>query len=151
MTAGRPAGSRELGPLGHHDLCFGCGVANLFGLQMELAPTGAGVSGRVFLKQDHQGPDGTAHPGVVAAALEEAMALAASGEGPPAAPRGLAADLLGPVPVGAFIRIEAAIDRREGDRLDARAVARPVGADGRAVAEARAMFVSPGGEPPPAR
>ena len=89
MTAGHAAGSRRPGPPGHHDLCFGCGVANLFGLQMELERTGAGVAGRVFLKQDHQGPGGTAHAGVVAAALEEAMALAAREEAARAIPRRL--------------------------------------------------------------
>ena len=37
----------------HHELCFGCGLANLFGLQLELEPDGEGaVAGRFFLKQD---------------------------------------------------------------------------------------------------
>ncbi len=60
----------------HHDLCFGCGQANLFGLQLELEPSAdGGVAGRFFVKQDHQGPPGYAHGGVMAAALDEAMAL----------------------------------------------------------------------------
>ena len=70
-------------PVAHHDLCFGCGVANLFGLQMEVEPAeeeGA-VSGRFFLKQDHQGPPGLAHGGVLACALDEAMALCVHREG----------------------------------------------------------------------
>jgi acyl-coenzyme A thioesterase PaaI-like protein len=55
----------------HHELCFGCGQANLFGLQLELEPaTGGGVEGRFFVKQDHQGPPGYAHGGVLAAALD---------------------------------------------------------------------------------
>jgi hypothetical protein len=33
----------------HHDLCFGCGQANLFGLQLELAPTDGDAVGGLFL------------------------------------------------------------------------------------------------------
>ena len=66
----------------HHDLCFGCGQANLFGLQLELEPGAAGgVEGRFFVKQDHQGPPGFAHGGVLTAALDEAMALVLHGQG----------------------------------------------------------------------
>ena len=67
----------------HHDLCFGCGQANLFGLQMEVEPAedGRGVDGRFFLKQDHQGRPGVAHPGVMATALEEVASLALEAEG----------------------------------------------------------------------
>ena len=74
MTADRGADS----PLVHHELCFGCGRQNLFGLLVELRPVGDGrVAGRCFVKQDHQGPDrGAVHPGVLAAALAEAMLLA---------------------------------------------------------------------------
>jgi hypothetical protein len=67
------------GPLIHHELCFGCGRQNLFGLLSELDPTEDGaVAGRCFIKQDHQGPEpGSAHPGLIAAALIEALAFAA--------------------------------------------------------------------------
>ena len=35
----------------HHELCFGCGQANLFGLQLELERTDDGsVRGRFFVK-----------------------------------------------------------------------------------------------------
>jgi len=59
--------------LAHHELCFGCGNANLFGLQMELEPANGqpgAVTGRFFVKQDHQGRAGHAHAGVVSSALE---------------------------------------------------------------------------------
>ena len=79
--------------MSHDDLCFGCGQANLFGLQLE--------SGRFFVKQDHQGADGVAHPGIVAAALIEAISKAG---GDPSAVR---VELLGPAPVGEFVYIEA--------------------------------------------
>ena len=38
-------------------------------------PAGDGVAGRFFLKQDHQGPPGHAHGGILASALDEAMAM----------------------------------------------------------------------------
>ena len=44
-------------PLVHHELCFGCGRANPFGLMFEIEVTAAGSveAGRCFIKQDHQG------------------------------------------------------------------------------------------------
>lgn len=65
-------------PLVHHELCFGCGRTNLFGLLAELERPREGlVMGRCFIKQDHQGVQpGIAHDGIVAAALSEAMSFA---------------------------------------------------------------------------
>jgi acyl-coenzyme A thioesterase PaaI-like protein len=124
----------------HHDLCFGCGRANLFGLQIELDPTDDGVSGRFFVKQDHQGPPGVAHGGIVAAALDEAMSLAVHAEGVHAWTGRLELDLLGPAPVGTFVRIEARIDRRDRRRLEASAIA-TAAEGGERLAAARATFV----------
>jgi hypothetical protein len=87
--------------IAHHDVCFGCGQANLFGLQLELEETDGGVRGRFFVKQDHQGPDGAAHPGIVVTALVEAM-LQAGGD-----VRAVRVELRGPAPVGEFVEIEA--------------------------------------------
>ena len=102
------------GRLGHHDLCFGCGLANVFGLHLELERTAdAGVAGRFFVKQDHQGEAGVAHPGVVAAALEEALALAAG-----AYPRRVLVEHLGPAPVGTFVEITAAGGRARASGAD---------------------------------
>ena len=79
--------------MSHHDLCFGCGQANLFGLQLE--------GGRFFVKQDHQGPDGTLHPGLLVTALVEGM-LRAGGDA-----REVRVELTGTAPVGEFVEIEA--------------------------------------------
>jgi acyl-coenzyme A thioesterase PaaI-like protein len=140
----------------HHELCFGCGIANLFGLQMEVEPAadGEGVSGRFFVKQDHQGPPGYAHGGVVACALDEAMALCVHDEGRLAMTGRLAVDFRAPVPVGTFVRVEARVARREGRRLELSAEARGVGGDRPLIAEASAAFVvleddRPEGEPRP--
>ena len=125
-------------PLLHHELCFGCGRTNVFGLLLEVEQTAAGeVSGRCFLKQDHQGPDrGRAHPGVLGAALAEAMALACGLEA-----RIVSFDvtIAEAAPVGVFLEVEARVERRDGPLAYAAATAT---ADQRMVAQARGSFSS---------
>ena len=117
----------------HHDGCFGCGQANLFGLQFETD----GVRGRCFVKQDHQGPPGHAHGGIIAAALDEAMALALHASGLDARTRRMEVEFLAPVPVGAFLEVEAEFEKRHTGRVAARARG---WVDGSLVAEANADF-----------
>jgi hypothetical protein len=114
-------------PVAHHELCFGCGLANVFGLHLELERRDdGGVVGRLFVKQDLQGPDGRSHPGVLAAALLEAMSLA--GEGMPGE---VALAFGGTAPVGGWVRVEA-------DAGGARAAAYEGDETGKPLAEARA-------------
>jgi acyl-coenzyme A thioesterase PaaI-like protein len=101
----------------HHDLCFGCGQSNLFGLQLEVDEVDGGVSGRFFVKQDHQGPPGYAHGGVLATALDEAMALLLHDEGTRALTARLEVDLRAPAPVGTYVEISARVVERSGRRL----------------------------------
>ncbi len=104
--------------LTHHDLCFGCGLANIFGLQLELERRDDGsVEGRFFVKQDHQGPPGFAHGGVLAAALDEAAALCAGDETTPAITARMEVDFRAGAPIGAFVGLEARVQRREGRKL----------------------------------
>jgi acyl-coenzyme A thioesterase PaaI-like protein len=127
-------------PLRHHDLCFGCGQANLFGLQLELEPAAdGGVEGRFFVKQDHQGPPGYAHGGVIAAALDEAMALLVFERGTLALTGRLEIDLVAPAPVGTFVRVTARVEE-EGER-SLRLAAEAAGDDGRRLAGAKGTFV----------
>jgi acyl-coenzyme A thioesterase PaaI-like protein len=130
--------------LAHHELCFGCGTANLFGLQMELEPADGApgaVTGRFFLKQDHQGPPGVAHGGILSSALDEAMAMALLSQDIHAHTRRLEVDLLAAPPVGVFIRVDARIESREAGEVWVAASAREVGEESRTVAEARGLFV----------
>jgi len=124
----------------HHELCFGCGLANLFGLQLEIEASDGGVEGRFFVKQDHQGPPGFAHGGVIATALDEAMALLVHGEGVHAVTRRLEIDLLGPVPVGSFAGVRAWIESRAERQLELRAELRGQEPDGRLLARAAGAF-----------
>ncbi len=124
----------------HHDLCFGCGQANLFGLQMEVEPVaGGGVAGRFFVKQDHQGPPGYAHGGLLATALDEAMALLLHEQGTLALTGRLEVDLLAPAPVGAFVDVSARIDESAERTLGLSAEAR--NEEGRRLATGRGTFV----------
>lgn len=100
---------------GHHDGCFGCGQANLFGLQLE----SDGVRGRFFVKQDHQGPPGLAHRGIIATALYEAITLA-SRDG-----QRLEVEFRADVPVGVFVDVGASAGSAEA-RVDGNLVARAV-------------------------
>jgi acyl-coenzyme A thioesterase PaaI-like protein len=129
---GRAAGS----PLVHHELCFGCGRTNLFGLLLEVEPVGQDtVAGRCFIKQDHQGGERrSAHDGVIAAALTEAMALAC---GPDARALGFEVEISAPAPVGSFLEVRARVERRDGLSAHASATAT---ADQRMVAQARGSF-----------
>jgi acyl-coenzyme A thioesterase PaaI-like protein len=123
----------------HHDLCFGCGQANLFGLQLELSRSGEGVEGRFFVKQDHQGPPGYAHGGVIATALDEAMALLLFDRGTFALTGRLEVDLTAPAPVGTFVRVSARLEE-EGERM-LRLAAKATREDGRMLAAAKGRFV----------
>jgi acyl-coenzyme A thioesterase PaaI-like protein len=123
----------------HHELCFGCGQANLFGLQLELdARDDGSVAGRCFVKQDHQGPPGYAHGGIVATALDEAMALLVHGQGLHALTTGLEIRLRAPAPVGTFLDVEARVEERQGRRIELTATAYSEGTE---VASAKGVFV----------
>jgi len=115
--------------LTHHELCFGCGQANLFGLQLELEPhEDGGVRGRFFVKQDHQGPPGYAHGGIMATALDEAMSLLAHHVGTYPVTASLSIDLRAPAPVGTFVEVSAEVVSIEGRRLSLSATASNEGA-----------------------
>ena len=127
----------------HHELCFGCGRQNLFGLQLELERReGGGVGGRFFVKQDHQGPPGFAHGGIIGTALDEAMALAVHADGVLALTARLEIALERPVAVGSFVEVSARVESRDGGRMRVRAEA--VDDGGRRCAHATGEFVEVG-------
>jgi acyl-coenzyme A thioesterase PaaI-like protein len=90
----------------HHELCFGCGRANLFGLLVELERPRQGlVTGRCFIKQDHQGVQpGITHDGLVATALSEAMSFAC---GMHMHATSFELTVEGRLPVGTYLELEA--------------------------------------------
>ena len=113
------------------------------GLQLELERIdGGSVRGRFFVKQDHQGPPGYAHGGIVATALDEAMALLIHDEGTYALTTRLEIDLEAPAPVGEFLEVEARLVEHDGRRLTLSAEAR---ADDKVVGRATGVFVEVAG------
>ena len=133
--------ARDAGRIAHHDLCFGCGLANPFGLQLELREAEGGVlRGRFFVKQDHQGSPGFAHGGVLASALDEAMSLAVHREAL-AYTVELDLDLRAMAPVGTYVQVTARVERQEGRKRWAAGELR--GEDEALVASGRAVFVEP--------
>jgi acyl-coenzyme A thioesterase PaaI-like protein len=109
----------------------------MFGLLLEVDHVDERrVAGRCFIKQDHQGPDRrSAHQGVIAAALCEAMALAC---GPRARAVALNVELTtDDAPVGTFLDLEARVVDREGRTVAAAAKA---SSDDRPVATADGTF-----------
>ncbi len=94
--------------------------------------------GRFFVKQDHQGPPGYAHGGVIATALDEAMALLLHDDGTHALTRGLDVELSAPAAVGSYVEVRAQIAETEGRRIVLSASAS--GEDG-PVANARGTFL----------
>jgi acyl-coenzyme A thioesterase PaaI-like protein len=126
----------------HHDLCFGCGIANVFGMQLEAeAPVGGELRGRFFVKQDLMGPPGVMHGGLVATALDEVMSLLVFAENPGAPTARLETDLRAPIPLGTFVQASARIVERDGRKLIAAGELRAE--DGTLLAEGRAVFVMP--------
>jgi acyl-coenzyme A thioesterase PaaI-like protein len=126
----------------HHELCFGCGLANLFGLQIEVERDGERrVAGRFFLKQDHQGPPGVAHGGIVATALDEAMALLVHDSSTRALTRRLEVDLLGPAPIGSMAYVRAWVEEDDGRTLRLGADLRSEAAGDAVLARASGLFV----------
>jgi acyl-coenzyme A thioesterase PaaI-like protein len=98
------------------------------------------LHGRFFVKQDHQGPPGFAHGGVLASALDEAMSLAVHREAL-AYTAELELDLRAPAPVGTYVQVSARVERRDGRKHWAAAELQ--GEGGRLVGLARGLFVEP--------
>ncbi|HET8672420.1 MAG TPA: hotdog domain-containing protein, partial [Thermoleophilaceae bacterium] len=87
-----------------------------------------------------QGRPGEAHDGVMASALQEAMAMALHSRGLQARTRRLEMTLLEPSPLGVFVRVDARVEEGGEDELAVTAVARSVGDDAHELARAHATF-----------
>ena len=127
--------------IAHHDLCFGCGVGNLFGLHLEAEHADGELRGRFFVKQDLMGPPGHLHGGLVAAALDEVMALLVLTEFGPFPTARLETDLRAPVPVGVFVEAVARVNERDGRKIRCESELRDEA--GVVLATGSAVFIAP--------
>ncbi len=62
--------------LSRNDMCFGCGKKNECGLKLSFDSKDGKAVSEVIFKEHHQGWAGIVHGGVIASALDEAMAYA---------------------------------------------------------------------------
>lgn len=61
----------------HSKNCFGCSPQNPIGLKVVFKVAGDGVVGEFTSNENHEGPPGLVHGGVLAAILDEAMSYIA--------------------------------------------------------------------------
>jgi uncharacterized protein (TIGR00369 family) len=123
--------------------CFACGPYNSDGLHLRFEPDGEGrVRAEITLPPRFQGWRGTAHGGVVAMLLDEAMAYACGSIGLRGMTAAMQLRFRAPVPLGRTLVVTAGVKwrRRHVIALDAAVCDR----DGAVLASAEGSFVSQG-------
>jgi acyl-coenzyme A thioesterase PaaI-like protein len=128
-------------PVAPHDRCFGCNPesADRVVQRFEWCPISSQVLGTAYFGPQAQGPPQHAHGGSLATVLDEAMGLAAFMGGQPCLSVQLNVSYRHAVPLGAWLRVVAKVDHRDGRKLSCRAtLARD---DGTVMAEAVGLFV----------
>jgi uncharacterized protein (TIGR00369 family) len=87
----------------------------------------------------YEGPPGYVHGGIIATLLDEAMSKAVRAHGVLAMTRHMEVDYQRPVPSGAPIRLEGRFVRTDGRKNWTEA--RILNAEGKVLAEAKALFI----------
>ena len=107
----------NLTPFSHsaQNRCFGCGEANVTGLQLQfmLAPDGTVVC-LATIPDAFEGHPGYLHGGIIATLLDESMSKSVRAKGLTAMTRHMEVDYRRPVPSGKPIRLEGRMVRSEG-------------------------------------
>jgi acyl-coenzyme A thioesterase PaaI-like protein len=122
--------------------CLGCGPENEHGLRMQPRLEGDRVVADLNLVPWLAGGPGVAHGGALATFFDELMGYVAVVCRVPAVTARLEIDFLRPVLIGARVRGEAWLARREGRRLLTEAVG--LDENGEACVEARALYLAVG-------
>jgi acyl-coenzyme A thioesterase PaaI-like protein len=122
--------------------CFVCGPYNAEGLHVRFDPDGEGVRAEITLPPRFQGWRGTAHGGVVAMLLDEAMAYACGAQGE----RGMTASMQlrfrAAVPIGEPLVVTGTVKWKRRNVFGVEAAVRR--ASGDVLASAEGSFVSMG-------
>ena len=119
------------------DMCFACGQKNPVGLKLEFRFDGDDYVTALHVKPEYQGWAGIIHGGLLATALDEAMARLLWEKDLNAITGRLEVRYHEPVPIGDSLRIRARITRQRPPVIETAADA--VNAKGATVAEARAV------------
>jgi len=132
----------DLTPFSHsaQNRCFGCGEANVIGLQLQfmLAPDGTVVC-PATLPDAFEGHPGYLHGGIVATLLDESMSKSVRAKGLTAMTRHMEVDYRRPVPSGQPIRMEAHVVRSEGRKHWAEA--QIFDSQGKPLAHGKGLFI----------
>jgi uncharacterized protein (TIGR00369 family) len=117
-TRNAETGAVELRP-NAMNRCFGCGGANDTGMKLTFTQDDANrkIVGRFILGPRYQGGGGTAHGGIIALLLDEAMGKACRFRGVRAVTAELAIEYLKPVSVENEIVVEAFEQEQKGRNL----------------------------------
>lgn len=132
----------QLEPFSHaaSNRCFGCGSANLSGLQLEFfrAPDGSVVASPT-VPATFDGHPGYLHGGIIATLLDESMSKSVRALGKSAMTRKMDVDFQRPVPSGVLLRIVGHVIRSEGRKHWAEASI--VNSEGATLATATGIFI----------
>jgi uncharacterized protein (TIGR00369 family) len=120
--------------------CFGCGMANPHGMQLEFYSASDGsVVAQATVAECFESGQGFLHGGIIATLLDEAMSKAMHVNDVLAMTRHIEVDYLRPVPSMKPIRIEARRTHNEGKKQYAHA--QILSADGETLATATGLFI----------
>ena len=129
--------------------CFGCGVENPQGLQLQFENDGDQVSAEAELSATYQSWQGIIHGGVVALLMDEAVGWAAWHAGHPGVTGKLEVRLRQPLKVGERVRIVGRVERIQRRLVYTTSTVTRT-SDGSLVAEATAtLMASPTAIAPP--
>ncbi len=119
--------------------CFACGQQNPIGLRLQFRDEGERVASELVVRPEWQGYQNMLHGGVLSAALDDAMVVAAWRLGGPNVTARMQVEFKLPIPVGATVRIEGEVVKFR--RRLAECAARALLADGVLAAVARGTFL----------
>jgi acyl-coenzyme A thioesterase PaaI-like protein len=128
----------------HVPWCFGCGPENEHGLRLQARLEGDKVVADLRLAPWFAGGPGVAHGGAVAAFFDDLMGFVPVAHLAPAVTARFEIDFVRPVVLGAPIRAEAWLARRDGRKMFAEGVGHDP--SGEVYVEARALYLVVGFE-----
>jgi acyl-coenzyme A thioesterase PaaI-like protein len=121
--------------------CFACGQENPIGLRLRFREDDRGIRAEFTAGPQFQGYGGAVHGGVIAAALDDAMANLFHLKGRESVTARLEIRYRREAPIGAPLTVSAWIAKEHGKLFIAQAALSL--ADGTALAEARGTFIRP--------
>lgn len=128
-------------PVRHHAIehCFCCGTENPHSMRLKVFSHAEGLFAQARLSYDHEGAEGSAHGGAIAALFDELIGSVADHLQTPAVTANLSVDFRAPIPLPATLDLWATWPEIDGRKLWFRSTAR---LDGRLVAEAAGLWIT---------